>query len=154
MIYTNVEKKDFDRVQKLIDNNDDGSRMSKSIKDMNKAIRRYVVSRRLTGEGTLSEEDFKNSNYGKFSSFCNRAIELGASYFNIVINFVKPDDLPAVFDWIMDEYLNEYQVTRIMKIRATELHSYERLIDYIMTNFIVDDKERERLARDILKLFL
>lgn len=154
MIYTNVEKKDFDRVQKLIDKNDDGTRMSKSIKDMNKAIRRYVVSRRLTGEGPLSEEDFRNGNYGKFSSFCSRAIELGASYFNIIINFMKPDDIPALFDWIMDEYLNEDQVREIMKIRSVNFHSYEGLVDYIMSKFIVDDKERERLAKDIYKVFL
>lgn len=154
MIYTNVEKKDFDRVQKLIDKSDDGTRMSKSIKDMNKAIRRYVVSRRLTGEGPLSEEDFKNGNYGKFSSFCSRAIELGASYFNIIINFVKPDDIPALFDWIMDEYLNEEQVKEIMKIRSVHFHSYEGLVDYVMSKFIIDDKDRERLAKDILKLFL
>ncbi len=154
MIYTNVEKKDFDRVQKLIDKNDDGLRMNKSIKDMNKAIRRYVVSRRLTGEGPLSEEDFKNGNYGKYSSFCNRAIELDASYFNIIINFMKPDDIPALFDWIMDEYLNEEQVKEIMRIRSVNFHSYEGLIDYIMTNFINNEEDRNKLAKDIYKVFL
>ena len=38
MIYTEVENKDFKRVQKLIDTNDDGSKMCKLIKDSSKAI--------------------------------------------------------------------------------------------------------------------
>lgn len=153
MIYTILEKKDFDRVQKLIDNNDDGSRMSKSIKDMNKAIRRYVVSRKLTGEGPLKLDDYRNKNYGKYSSFCNKAIELGATYFNIIVHFINKDDVPAVIDWIADEYLNEEQMRQFMKVRSEHFHSYEGLLDYIVNNFI-EVGDREVLACDIYKIFL
>ena len=66
MVYTEVENKDFKRVQKLIDTNDDGSKMCKLIKDSSKAIRRYVAGRILTGEGALSIEDYRKRNFGRF----------------------------------------------------------------------------------------
>ena len=150
MIYTKIERKDIDRVQKLIDNNDDGSRMSKSIKDMNKAIRRYVVSRKLTNEGPISLDDFKNNNYGKFSSFCNRAIELGATYLNIIVNFLNEADIPMVIDWIVDEYLNEKQFNNYM---AYINYEPEKKLDILITNFI-NDNDKDRLACDIYKIFL
>lgn len=153
MIYTEVEKKDYKRVQKLIDKNDDGSKMSKSIKDMNKAIRRYVVARRLTGEGKLSIEDYRNENFGKFSSFANRALELGATYFDITVNFIKKDDIEEVIDWIIDEYLNENQVYDLMNYKSKNFYSDCRLLNYVILNYIpVGD--REGLACDIYKIFL
>lgn len=153
MIYTQLENKDFKRVQKLIDNNDDGTNMCKVIKDMNKAIRRYVVARILTAEGPLRIEDYRNKNYGKYSSFCKRAIELGATYFDIIVNFIKPDDLPNVIDWIIDEYLNETQIEFIMNYKNHNYHSNERLFNYVIINCI-DVGDREGLACDIVKIFL
>lgn len=150
MIYTKIEKKDIDRVQKLIDKDDDGSRMSKSIKDMNKAIRRYVASRILMGEGPISIEDFKNNNYGKFSSFCNRAVELGATYLNIIVHFIKEEDIPIVIDWIIDEYLNEEQFNDYMSHIKYD-YEPEKKLDILINNFIND---KDRLACDIYKIFL
>lgn len=153
MVYTEVENKDFKRVQKLIDTNDDGSKMCKLIKDMNKAIRRYVVARRLTGEGPLSIEDYRNKNFGRYSSFANKAIELGATYFDIIINFVKNNEIENVIDWLIDEYLNENQVYDLMMYKSKNFYSYSRLLNYIILNYIpVED--REGLACDIVKIFL
>lgn len=103
MVYTEVENKDFKRVQKLIDTNDDGSKMCKLIKDSSKAIRRYVAGRILTGEGALSIEDYRKKNFGRFSSFANRAIELNGTYFDIIVTFLKKDDIDNVVDWLIDD---------------------------------------------------
>lgn len=70
-----VEAKDWQRMQALIDKNKDGASVAKSIKDKTKAIDRYVAGLRLT-ETELTKPPFK----GTFSDFGNRAIELGATY--------------------------------------------------------------------------
>lgn len=155
MVYTEVENKDFKRVQKLIDTNDDGSTMCKLIKDSSKAIRRYVAGRILTGEGALSIEDYRKKNFGRFSSFANRAIELNGTYFDIIVTFLKKDDIDNVVDWLIDDYLNENQVYDLMMYKSKKKKDYSKsvMFNYIITNYIpVGD--REGLACDIVKIFL
>lgn len=156
MVYTEVENKDFKRVQKLIDTNDDGSKMCKLIKDSSKAIRRYVAGRILTGEGALSIEDYRKKNFGRFGAFANRAIELNGTYFDIIVTFIKKDDIDNIVDWLIDEYLNENQVYDLMMYKSkkgSSDYSKSIMFNYIITNYIpVGD--REGLACDIVKIFL
>lgn len=154
MVYTEVESKDFKRVQKLIDTNDDGSKMCRLIKDPSKAIRRYVAGRILTGEGVLSIEDYRKKNFGKFASFANRAIELNATYFDIIVTFIKNDDIDIIVDWIIDEYLNEDQVYDLMMYKNKKgMNNKSSIFNYIINNYIKNE-DRERLACDIAKIFL
>lgn len=154
MVYTEVENKDFKRVQKLIDTNDDGSAMCKLIKDSSKAIRRYVAGRILTGEGPLSIEDYRKRNFGRFSSFANRAIELNGTYFDIIVTFLKKDDIDNVVDWLIDDYLNENQVYDLMMYKSKKKKEYSKsvMFNYIINYIEVGD--REGLACDIVKIFL
>ena len=77
-----VDKKDWDRMSKLLLANDDGDKVAASIKDKDKAIARYVAGLKLAGKpGFTSRMSYRNTPEvtGSFSAFGNRALQLGAT---------------------------------------------------------------------------
>jgi hypothetical protein len=77
-----VDKKDWDRMSKLLLAGDDGEKVAASIKDKTKAIARYVAGLKLAGKpGFTSRMSYRNTPEvtGSFSAFGNRAIALGAT---------------------------------------------------------------------------
>lgn len=81
--------KDWERMMKLVLTGDDGSKVSNSIKDQEKAAIRYVCGTKLKGRQP-EWNDTLNRYSGCFGPLANRSIELGStrddieSLFNIV----------------------------------------------------------------------
>lgn len=84
-----VDKKDWERMLKLVLAKDDGEKVALSIKDKDKAMARYVAGVKLQGGEVRGSMNYRNvmEISGPFSAFGNRAIALGATMEDITALF-------------------------------------------------------------------
>lgn len=85
--------KDWERMMKLVLTGDDGSKVSDSIKDREKAAIRYVCGTKLEGDHP-QWNDILNCYTGSFGVFANRSIELGSTRDDIETLF-KITEVPS-----------------------------------------------------------
>jgi hypothetical protein len=84
-----VDKKDWERMLKLVLAKDDGEKVALSIKDKDKAMARYIAGVKLQGGEVRGSMNYHNvmEISGPFSAFGNRAIALGATMEDITALF-------------------------------------------------------------------
>jgi hypothetical protein len=84
-----IDDKDWDRMSTLFLSGNNGEKIVNSIKDKNKAIVRFIVGVKLTGKKLNFIETGNKQKYTEniFSSFGNKALELGATTNEIQIAF-------------------------------------------------------------------
>lgn len=99
-----VADKDWTRMIDLYALGKDGESVARAIKDKNKAINRFVAGMKISGN-ELSSSSF-GGYYGKFRSFGDRAIELGATQEEIADVFNKTE-LPSSVTTKLSQYLKK-----------------------------------------------
>ena len=49
---------------------------------------------------------------------------MNGTYFDIIVTFLKKDDIDNVVDWLIDDYLNENQVYDLMMYKSKKKNGY------------------------------
>lgn len=125
MIY-NVTLRDWERMQDLIDRNQNGEGVAAKIKDASKAVARFVAGTILTGgaDDTLTRKGVYWSS--RFEAFAIRALKLGAT---------KEDIFETLKATTVPENFKETHVTK--KSYSGYVGSLDRLIDQLMDKYPV-----------------
>lgn len=85
MVYK-IVRKDWDRMQDLIDRDQNGEGVASKIKDKGKAVARYVAGMKLLKSNAV--ESYRNGEYylpySDFRAFGRKALDLGATYEDLI----------------------------------------------------------------------
>jgi hypothetical protein len=93
----NIANKDWERMLSLVLTDSEGESVSKSIKDKDKAIARFICGQKLC---RIDEPTYEHrwGFEGPFACFGNRALELGADFITILNEFRRAEVPQSIID--------------------------------------------------------
>lgn len=124
MVYS-VTFKDWERMQDLLDRNQDGEGVAAKIKDASKAVARFVAGTILAGRAKDVLE-YKGLYWSRFEAFGNKAIQLGAK---------REDILETLEAATVPENFKDAHITK--KSYSGYVGSLDRLMDQMMEKYPV-----------------
>ena len=124
MVYK-VSLKDWERMQDLLDRDQDGEGVAAKIKDASKAVARFVAGTILAGKAN-DVLTYKGFYWSPFSAFAHRAERLGAN---------KDDIFETLQSVTVPEGFKDNHITK--KSYTGYVGSLERLIDRLMKDYPV-----------------
>ncbi len=124
MVYK-VSLKDWERMQDLLDRNQNGEGVAAKIKEVGKAVARFVAGTVLAGE-TKNVLECRSFYWSPFSAFARKAESLGAT---------KDDIFETLETATVPEGFKDSHVTK--KSYTGFVGSLERLIDKLMKDYPV-----------------